>query len=134
MSSNNRSPIFLAAATIIIIVFAIGISSVLQGHPDKPFSKIVTVGPIWPTPKWVCTSDSDFLVYGAIRGIHGALYSIDISGLGSQSLYVTDAGKMETFTVGAPGNQTITITADGTITGYLTLQTAKDATASCTSK
>jgi hypothetical protein len=122
------------AAAVLIIVFAIGISAVMQGHPAKPFSKVVTVGPVWPTNKWACTSDSDYLVYGAIRGIHGALYSIAQSDLGNQSLYVTDPGKMETFTVGSPANQTITITADGTITGYLTLQTTKDAQASCVSK
>lgn len=134
LSSINRSSIYLVAGAVIIIVFAIAISSVLQGHPAKPFSQVITVGPVWPTSKWVCASDSDYLVYGAIRGIHGATYAISESNQGTQSLYVTDAGKMETFTVGSPGNQTITITASGTITGFITLQTEKDAKASCTSQ
>ena len=133
MSSNNRSTYFPIAAAVIIIVVAIVITAELQGHPAKPFSKIVTVGPVWPTSKWACTSNSDYLVYGAIRGIRGATYAISLSGQGTQSLYLTDPGKMETFTVGSPANQVITITATGTITGYITLQTTKDATANCTS-
>ncbi len=133
MSSNSRSPIYLVAGAVIIIVFAIGISAELQGHPEKPFSKVIAVGPVWPTNTWICNSDSDYLVYGAIRGINGAMYSIAQTNLGTQSLYITDAGKMETFTVGGPANQTITITADGTISGYLTLQTTQGAKASCVS-
>ncbi|MGB6464524.1 MAG: hypothetical protein WA799_04975 [Nitrosotalea sp.] len=134
MSSVNRSSILLVAIAVAVVIFAIAITAELQGHPSKTFSKIITVGPIWPTSSWVCTSDSNYLIYGAIRGIHGATYTISESALGSQSLYVTDPGKMETFTVGSPGNQIITITATGTITGYITLQTTEGAVASCTAK
>ena len=122
------------AIAVAIIIFTIAITAQLQGHPSKAFSKIITVGPVWSTNSWVCTSDSNYLIYGAIRGIHGATYAISQSALGSQSLYVTDPGKMETFTVGSPAGQTITITSSGTITGYITLQTTEDAVASCTAK
>ena len=132
MLSNNRSSIFPIAAAVIVIIVAMVVIAELQGHPAKPFSKIVTVGPLWPTSKWTCTSDSDYLVFGAIRGIRGATYSIAETGLGTQSLYVTDAGKMDTFTVGGTANTVTTITASGTITGYITLQTTLDAKASCT--
>lgn len=132
MFSNNRSSFFLIAGAVIIIIAAMIIIIELQGPPAKPFSKIVTVGPVWPTSKWTCISDSDYLIHGAIRGIHGATYAISESGLGTQSLYTTDAGKMETFTVGGTANTPIIITATGTISGFITLQTTKDATASCT--
>ncbi len=134
MGSIDRSLILLVAIAVVIIIFAIVVTAQLQGHPAKPFSKIITVGPVWRTNSWVCTSDSDYLVHGAIRGIHGATYAISESNLGTQSLYVTDAGKMESFTVGSPGNQTITITSSGSITGFITLQTTEGAVAGCSAQ
>ena len=81
---------------------------------------------------WTCTSNQDFLVYGALRGIGGGQIAISIPTLGTQSLYALDDGKMESFTIGAQGGQTILITGTGLVTGFLTLQTLSGADANCT--
>ena len=123
---------FLTAITIIIIVFAIGITSAIQEKPEKPFSKIITVGPVWEKTIWSCTSDRDFIVHGALRGLQGAQIAINISDLGTQSLYSFDPERMESFSVGSPAGHNMIITRTGTVSGWLTLQTVSDATASCT--
>ena len=69
MSSNFGSNMFPIAAAVVIIVIAIGIAAAVQGTTDRPMSQIVTVGPVWPTDAWKCTSDSDFVVHAAIRGL-----------------------------------------------------------------
>lgn len=130
--SVDRSQIFLITIAVIIIIFVVVIVSEVQVTQQKAFSEIVTVGPVWLTNSWTCTSDSDFMVYGALRGLEGSMISIKISDLGTQSLYSLNAGKMETFSIGAPANHIITITRNGTLSGYLTLQTTSGAKASCT--
>ncbi len=127
----NNSQIILTAITIVIIVSAVGIILSMQ-EDTKTFSKIITVGPIWTSDTWSCTSDKDFLVYGALRGLENAQISISIPELGTQSLYTLDNGKMQTFTVGGQSDQTMIITRTGLVTGWLTLQTMSDANASCT--
>lgn len=124
------------SVAVIVIIFAVAVIAELTSRPppEKPFSQIIAVGPLWDTTSWVCTSSSNYMIYGAIRGIHGATYAIAESQLGTQSLYVTVPGQMETFAVGSPGGQTITITRDGTMTGYITLQTTEGAQASCVGK
>lgn len=134
MSSINKTPIFLTAVTILFIIFAIVIVAVLQGTPEKPFSKIVTVGPVWNKTVWSCTSNENFIVHGVMRGLQGAELTIRISDLGTQSLYAFEEGKMESFTVGSPADHTMEITRKGTISGWLTLQTVSGAKASCTQK
>jgi len=69
LSSNFGSNLFPIAAAVVIIVFAIGITAAVQGTPDKPMSQIITVGPVWNTDSWECTSDADFMVYATLRGI-----------------------------------------------------------------
>jgi hypothetical protein len=131
LSSINRSSLFLVTAAVIIIIFAIVITAEVQGPRQKAFSQIITVGPVWPTSTWSCTSDADFMVYGAIRGIHSSLYEVSISGLGTQSLYVLDDGKMGSFSIGSPAGHTMNIKETGEVTGFITLQTMSGAKASC---
>jgi len=116
---------------VVIIVFAIAISAALQGE-SVTFSQIITVGPVWNTDSWVCTSDANFMVYGTLRGLEGSQLSIDVSGIGSQSLFLLETGQMQPFSIGATADSTITISRTGTVSGFITLQTTSDATASCT--
>lgn len=131
--SFKPSPLFLTIITIAIIIFAIVITAAVQPQPEKPFSQIITVGPVWTTNSWSCTSDKDFIVHGTLRGLEGAQLVIGITDLGTQSLYSLDAGKMQTFSLGSPGGHTMTITSSiSTVTGFITLQTTSDANANCT--
>ena len=131
----KSSPVFLTTVTIIIIIFAIVITASVQSQTPKKeasFSKIITVGPVWTSDTWACTSDKDFVVHGALRGLNGSQLEISISDLGTQSLYTLDAGKLETFSIGAAGGHAMSITRTiAPITGWLTLQTESDANASC---
>lgn len=123
--------IILAIITIIIIVSAVAVLISMREN-NKTFSKIITVGPVWISDSWSCTSNEDYLVYSALRGLGDAQISISNSDLGTQSLYILDNGKMEPFTVGGQADQTITITRTGVVTGWLTLQTMSNANATCT--
>ncbi len=122
--------VILTAVTIVIIVSAVAMLLSMQ-NDEGTFSKIITVGPIWTSDVWSCTSNKDFLVYGALRGLEGTQISIAIPDLGAQSLYALDNGKMQTFTIGGQSDQTVIITRTGLVTGWLTLQTMSDADASC---
>ena len=122
----------LVGAATVIIVFAIVITAAVQGPQEKAFSQIITVGPVWPTDAWVCTSDANYVVHGALRGIGDRpMIQIAVSVAGTQSFYTLEIGRMEPFTVGGPAGTTTSITRTGTVTGFLTLQTTSDATASC---
>ena len=103
----------------------------VQAPPTNEFSQIITVGPVWESMNWVCTSDKDFIVHGVLRGYEGAYLRIGIGDLGSQGLFAFDYERMETFSVGAIGGETITLTRTGTAEGWITLQTTADAEASC---
>ena len=134
MSSNFGSNIFPIAAAVVIIVIAIGIAAAVQGTTDRPMSQIVTVGPVWNTDAWTCTSDADFVVHAAIRGIGLdplPLIAVAVQDHGTQSFYSMDNSESVTFSVGNQADKTITITRTGTVTGFLTLQTTSDATAEC---
>ena len=135
MSLNFGSNVFPIAAAVVIIVFAIGISAAVQGSPANAMSQIITVGPVWSTDAWICTSDADFVVHAAIRGI-GAdplpLIAVSVSGHGTQSFINMDNAEFVTFTIGNQADKEIVITRTGTVNGFLTLQTTSDAIASCT--
>jgi len=134
MSSNFGSNIFPIVAAVIIIVFAIGIASAVQGTPEKAMSQIITVGPVWNTDSWECTSDADFIVHAAIRGIGVdplPLIAVNVQDHGTQSFYSMDNSESVSFSVGNQADKTITITRTGTVTGFLTLQTTSNAQASC---
>ena len=129
--SFKPSSLFLTIITIVIILFAITITAIIQGSPEKPFSQIITVGPVWTANTWSCTSDADFVVYGTVRALTDAQLEISISGLGTQSLYTFDPSNLYSFTVGSPAGHTMTLTRAGTVTGWFTLQTTSGATANC---
>jgi len=123
---------FFAGSTAIIIA-AIAISGAIQSESLNSGSKIIIVGPVWPDQGWRCTSDQDFVVHAAIRGIGGAELSIRVSDLGTQSLYSLANSRLTPFSVGANGGDSVTLLKDGTVSGWLTLETAADAKAECTS-
>ena len=114
-----------------IILLAIIIPVILLTNTE-PFSQIIIVGPVWESNSWSCVSDSDFMVYGILRGLENAQLEIFIENVGGQSLYTINSGEMETFSLGSTAGNEIIITRTGTITGFITLQTSADATASCT--
>lgn len=135
MSSGfiGNSSIFPIAAAVVIIVIAIAVTAAVQGSPEKAFSQIITVGPVWPTDTWTCTSDANFLIHATLRGIETTpQIEISVQGSGTQSLYTLNVGELESFSVGGPAEKSITIERTGTVTGFITLQTTSDATASCT--
>jgi len=114
---------------IAVILIAIGASSLSE--EGKSFSQISSVGPVWTTDSWLCTSDAVFMGYGALRGRGDSLLEINISGIGTQSLYALEDEQMESFSVGASGDQQIIITRSGSITGFITIQTMSGAVANC---
>ena len=120
-------------SAVAVIIFAIVIVAIVdKSAPQATFSNIMTVGPVWSTESWQCTSNSDFLIHGMLRGFQNAQFAINISSHGTQSLYTfLNEGPPIAFTVGAEPNQTITITRTGTVSGFLTLQTNTGAAASC---
>lgn len=135
----NRSILILGASAVAVIIFTIVISVSYQTQillSEKPhtesFSKIITVGPVWNATSWTCTSDKDFIAHGILRGLALSEFSINVSDQGTQSLYTfLYDGQPESFSIGSKANQSITISRVGTVTGFLTLQTSSDATASC---
>lgn len=133
--SFKTSQVFLTIASVVIIIFAVVITAAVQNQTRKEeatFSKIITVGPVWDTDNWVCTSDKDFIVHGVLRGLENSTLSIAISDMGTQGLLLLDPKKMEIFTVGSPGGHAITISrSEALVTGWLTLQTSSDAKATC---
>ena len=132
MSSNLVSNVFPIAAAVVIIVIAIAVSAAVQGSPANAMSQIITVGPVWSTDAWTCTSDADFIVHAALRGIGDTpLIEIFAEDHGAQSFYSLNIAESETFSVGNQADKTITITRTGTVTGFLTLQTTSNAQASC---
>jgi len=135
MSSNFGPNVFPIAAAVVIIVIAIGIAAAVQGTPEKPMSQIVTVGPVWSTDAWSCTSDADFVVHAVIRGLGVdplPLIKIEVEGHGTQSFYSMDNSESVSFSIGNQADKTIIISRTGTVTGFLTLQTTSDAIARCT--
>lgn len=128
---TNRSNFFLISSATVIILFAIAISATFQAPVSEPFSKVITVGPVWASDSWTCVSDSDFIIHGALRGLANSELTIFIQDVGTQSLYATNSGEMEAFSVGNTAGKVVIITRTGTITGFITLQTIAGATASC---
>ena len=131
MENTGSSAFFIIGVAGIILV-AIVIPLSFLAPSAESFSKVITVGPIWEGNSWICVSDSDFIVHGTLRGLENSQLEIFIENVGSQSLYTINPGEMETFSVGSTAGNEISITRTGTVTGFITLQTSTDATASCT--
>jgi len=130
---QGKSDIFPIAAAIVIIIIAVAVIAAVQGTPDKAFSQVIIVGPVWGTNAWTCTSDANYIVHGALRGIGDTpQIQILVERSGTQSFYDLTVGKLESFSVGNTADQVIIITRTGTVTGFITLQTTSDAIASCT--
>jgi len=132
---SAKANIFLFAVSTIIILMAIAISAVAVSNSGKSsFSQVINVGPVWDTNEWTCTSDSEYIVHGALisYGNSTSTLSIYVSGSGTQPDFEFTPLKMESFSVGGPAGSTMRIFSTvGTITGFLTLQTMSDAEASC---
>ena len=128
---SKRPDVFVTGVAVVIIVFAIVITSVVQGPPPKTFSQVITVGPVWDGDTWSCISSADFVVHGALRGLANSQLTINVADIGTQSLYSLSPGGLETFSIGSSGGHEVLITRTGTVTGFLTLQTTTDAAASC---
>jgi len=132
LEKTSGSNTFIIIGIIVIILLAILIPATFLTLNDESFSKMITVGPLWESDSWTCVSDSDFMVYGTLRGLENSQLEIFIENVGTQSLYSLNPGEMETFSLGSTAGNEIIITRTGTITGFITLQTSADATASCT--
>jgi hypothetical protein len=129
---NFNTTSFVTVVGIVIILIAIGISTAVQQPPKAESLKVITAGPVWLTDSWSCTSDKDFVLHGALRGLDGSLLEINVSNSGTQSLYLLNPGELEQFTVGTSAGNSIIITRTGSVTGFLTMETASDAQAECT--
>ena len=132
LEKTGGSNAFIIIGITVIVLLAIIIPTTFLTPNDEPFSKVITVGPVWDSDSWTCVSDSDFMVHGTLRGLGNSQLEIFIENVGGQSLYTINPGEMETFSVGNTAGSEIIITRTGTVTGFITLQTSADATASCT--
>jgi len=132
MVDLNRSDVTLVGAAVIIIVFAIVLTATVQGSYDKSFSQIITVGPVWTSNSWICTSNENFIVHGVLISYDDpSRLIISITGVGIQPDFELFPFEMHSFSIGATADSSMTITRDGNISGLLTLQTPQSATASC---
>ncbi len=134
MGYLSRSDVTLVGAAVIIIVFAIVITAAVQGSNEaRTFSKVITVGPVWHSDTWLCTSTAEFLVHGVlIAYANNVGLTIAVSGHGTQPDFRLKQNDLKTFTIGGPANSQIRISKSlGELSGFLTLQTSSDATASC---
>jgi len=127
-----KTILFVCASTIIII-FTIVITASVQNSTMSTFSQVITVGPVWNSVAWSCTSDAEYIVHATLIAYdeNNAL-TIFLSTQGTQPDFRLTPLEIQSFTVGGPADSIITITRSGNISGYITLQTTSGATASCT--
>ena len=109
------------------------ITATVQASNEESFSQIMTVGPVWHTGTWLCTSTAEFIVHGVLIAYEEPSgLKIFISGVGSQPDFLFKQREMITFSVGGEAGASIQFEKSvGTISGFLTLQTTSDATAHC---
>ena len=100
---------------------------------SESFSQVFTVGPVWRSDTWLCTSDAEFIVHAVLIGYERpSAIEIFVSGSGSQPDFIFPPNEMQSFSIGSSADSSIRITrSGGVVTGFLTLQTMSDATASC---
>jgi len=129
-----KTVLFVSGATIIII-FAIVITASVQSSTISTFSQVITVGPVWNSDSWICTSDAEYIVHATLVGYSDpSTLSITISTQGTQPDFRFTPLEMQSFTVGGPADSITSITRSGNISGFITLQTTSGATASCTQR
>ncbi len=129
---SKPSVLFVSAATVIII-FAIVITASIQSSTIETFSQVITVGPVWNSISWTCTSDADYTVHATLIAYEeNNRLIIFQSNRGTQPDFLLTPLEIQSFTVGGQADSTITITRSGEISGFITLQTTSGATASCT--
>jgi len=116
--------------TIVVGIAIISTIIITSTMSQQNTFSIITVGPVWPTNQWSCTSDADFMVYGALRSLDNSTLAISISELGIQSLYLLNSQQMQTFALGSQADHFMNITRTGTVTGWITIQTT-GANANC---
>lgn len=129
---NKPSVLFVSAATIIII-FTIVITASIQSSTMSTFSQVITVGPVWNSDSWSCTSDAEYIVHATLIAYdEDNMLTIFLNTQGRQPDFRLTPLEIQSFTVGGPADSFITITRSGSISGYITLQTTSGAMASCT--
>jgi len=128
-----RADVFLVGSATAIIIFAIVITAAVQVAPEQSFSQIMTVGPVWRTDTWICTSDAEFMIHGTLSAYEeNSRLEIFVSGQGLQPDFGIEPFEMKTFSIGGPADSSIRISNyAGEITGFITLQTESGAKASC---
>ena len=127
-----RSDVFLISSATAIIILAFVITTAVQGEPEKSFSQILTVGPVWRSDTWLCTSTEEFMIYGLLLGYNDpSALTIFVSGSGSQPDFRFEPRELQSFSIGGVAGSTIRISSGGGISGFITLQTMSDATAAC---
>jgi len=85
--------------------------------------------------KIVCTSDADFLVHVLVEATPGSSYTWNSSVTSGFVQGLATETRMDSYTIGALANEEVSIdasTSPQAIIGMLTMQTAKNAQASCT--
>jgi len=136
VSYLSRSDVFLVVSSTSIIILAfvitIVITTAVQGEPEKSFSKVLTVGPVWRTNTWLCSSTEEFMVHGLLIGYNDpSKLTIFVSGSGSQPDFRFQPRELQSFSIGGTADSTIRISSGGGVSGFITLQTISDATATC---
>ena len=144
ISYLSRGDVFLVGMSTVIIIFAIVITALVTGpglnlnpipmaSSNEAFSQVLTFGPVWRSDTWICTSDAEFIVHAVLVGYESpSRLEIFVSGSGSQPDFVFKPNEMQSFSIGGSADSSIRITrSSGLVTGFLTLQTISDATATC---
>ncbi len=133
LSFFSKPGVLYVSAATIISIFTIVITASVQSSTMETFSQVITVGPVWNTNSWTCTSDADYILYATlITYDEDNMLTIFQNTRGTQPDFRLTPLEIQSFTVGGQADSTITITRSGEISGYITLQTTSGATASCT--
>jgi len=132
VSYFSRSDVFLIISATAIIILAFVITTAVQGEPEKSFSHVLTVGPVWRADSWLCSSTEEFMIHGLLIGYSDPSgLTIFVSGSGTQPDFRFQPRELQSFSIGGIADSTIRITKMGNISGFLTLQTTSDAIATC---
>ena len=125
--------VLLVSAATIIIIFTIVITASVHSSTMATYSQVITVGPVWNTNSWSCTSDADYTVHATLIAYEEDNRLIIFqSNRGTQPDFQLTPLELQSFTVGGQADSRITISKTGIISGFITLQTTSGATASCT--